>query len=860
MANDKTYDRHVNIWINGKEVKNTMADIRREYIKSNAELGKLTRGSAEYNAKAAEIKKLKAIFKEHQDNITATGGVWGKIKDMIPIASFAAAGAAVLGFGKDLFDLSKKMESEARRANIVFGDSLGYVQEQAGKVASKMGVTNKEFVAMAAATGDLLVPLGFTRQQAAEMSVTLQNLTGALDEWTGGELGAKNISEILTKAMLGENEQLKQLGIAIRLDSDEYKNLVAEKMKIPGVTKAQAQAMAELQLIQAKSIDAQNAYTQGGNELLRMQKSVSAGWQSMKEGIVDLFRQDAVGKLKEESKMVNALTMELYNQNTPNERRLAIYNQLKSVAPEIVASLDSEMRATVSTRKALDDYNKALINKIILAKNDKEIAKRNEAVANATSNRIRVENEAIKAIEAAADNNPLYADKINAILSSSTSVMEKLKELKAMNIDVSQSMMNGQVSVGYDKVLEGAIKYEEERNAELQNLFDERIDIMNRLGMQQAPPSVPAATAAPVAGTDSAPAPASTQSKAASKKSTVPLTGDNLGTAIDGTLSSMEQNLPNGKYTAPATSDLTAELEAKSQAERDQQLADLAFQDEVEQQRNEMLRTREDERLADQNKFAEEQKAIESEISNYKAGLWSGLYNLGQTLFAGQMQKLDEQYKADIAAAGDNAALKEQIEKDYQKKKAALQRKAAIAEKVAGIFSIAVDTAKGVTNAAAKVATIPLIPWIIANGAVQAAIVAAQPIPQYAVGGYTRKGTKYEPAGVVHAGEWVANAAMVASPVTGPIIKALEYSRVTRGYADGGPVNTTITAAAAAGNQATVVQAATDPQLLNMLARLNTVLARLDSNGVNMRFGWNEVDQVRTGIQKLDDIEASVSR
>jgi hypothetical protein len=57
----------------------------------------------------------------------------------------------------------------------------------------------------------------------------------------------------------------------------------------------------------------------------------------------------------------------------------------------------------------------------------------------------------------------------------------------------------------------------------------------------------------------------------------------------------------------------------------------------------------------------------------------------------------------------------------------------------------------------------------------------------FADGGYTKKGGKYEPAGIVHAGEWVANQELVNNPVTGPIIQALEEMRTgLKGYADGG--------------------------------------------------------------------------
>lgn len=840
----ETYNRQINIWINGKEVRNSITSIRKEFYAAKKELDLLTRGSEEYNKKAAEVRNIRAILDEHTASLKQSGGMWGKIKDMIPIASFASAAAALVGFGKELFDLSKTMESEARRSSIVFGDSLGYVQGEAEKVASKMGVTRKEFVAMAAATGDLLVPLGFTRQRAAEMSVELQKLTGALDEWTGGQLGAKNISEILTKAMLGENEQLKQLGIAIRLDSDEYKDLLAQKMKIPGVTKAQAQAMAELELIQAKSLDAQNAYTQGGNELMRTQKSLAAGWRSMKEGIVELFSQDAVGKLKEENKMVNALTMELYNQNTPQERRLQIYKQLQAVAPEIVATLDSEMRATIGTRKALEDYNKALINKIILAKNDKEIARRNEDVAKATAERMKIENDAMYAMQLAADQDKRFAPRINEVLAESTTAVEKLKKLKSEGIDVSQGMML--------KVLNDAISAEEESNAKLQGLFDERIKIMNRLGMSvsQAPAAAPVLPAASTTTT-------TTKNTVETNSVKNQVTTESIGAALDTAFTGLAGGAADTTYAAPQTSDLTDELAAKSQAMHDQAMADFEWEQGIEDERTKAKQERQQQYNEELKKQRDFEIQLEQEKNAYKMDLLFGAFNLGSTLIGRQMSKLDEQYKADIAAAGDNAAAKEKIEKDYQKRKSALQRKAAIVEKAASLFNIAINTAVAVSKATAEF-MFPLIPWIIASGAMQAATVIAQPVPQFAAGGFTKKGGKYEPAGVVHAGEWVASAEMVASPVTGPIIKALENSRLTRQFADGGMV--TASQEPAAKTQQAQVITATDPDLKKLIAQNTALLQKLQADGVSMRFGWREADQVRNGIKKIDDIETAVSR
>ncbi|EIP96877.1 hypothetical protein OpiT1DRAFT_01304 [Opitutaceae bacterium TAV1] len=63
----------------------------------------------------------------------------------------------------------------------------------------------------------------------------------------------------------------------------------------------------------------------------------------------------------------------------------------------------------------------------------------------------------------------------------------------------------------------------------------------------------------------------------------------------------------------------------------------------------------------------------------------------------------------------------------------------------------------------------------------------------FSIGGPTGPGEKYKPAGVVHAGEWVAPQWMVKSPRVGPMISALEHMRVTRkGFAEGGAVDTTL--------------------------------------------------------------------
>jgi hypothetical protein len=83
MANDKTYDRHINIWINGKEVKNDVASIKKEMYQLINAQSRMTIGSKEYVAAGEEIKKLKGILGDHNASIRQTQTLWGKMKDSV---------------------------------------------------------------------------------------------------------------------------------------------------------------------------------------------------------------------------------------------------------------------------------------------------------------------------------------------------------------------------------------------------------------------------------------------------------------------------------------------------------------------------------------------------------------------------------------------------------------------------------------------------------------------------------------------------------------------------------------------------------------------------------------------------------
>lgn len=106
------YTRGITIYINGKEVENSIKGIRGEMQHLINAQAKMTIGSKEYINTGQDIKKLGSIIKQHNDEIRNTSSVWDKVKSFLPIASFAALGATVFNFGKKLINATDVLQDK----------------------------------------------------------------------------------------------------------------------------------------------------------------------------------------------------------------------------------------------------------------------------------------------------------------------------------------------------------------------------------------------------------------------------------------------------------------------------------------------------------------------------------------------------------------------------------------------------------------------------------------------------------------------------------------------------------------------------------------------------------------------------
>jgi hypothetical protein len=138
-------------------------------------------------------------------------------------------------------------------------------------------------------------------------------------------------------------------------------------------------------------------------------------------------------------------------------------------------------------------------------------------------------------------------------------------------------------------------------------------------------------------------------------------------------------------------------------------------------------------------KQAEEEAEKEKELAEAKKQLaidlaieaGNAIFEFRNMGFQKELNDLEKKKELELSNKNLTEAQKAKIEAEYTKKSNEIKRKQAVNDKLQALFNIAIGTAQGIV---AALKTPALIPFIAAIGAVQAALVAAQPIPKFARG------------------------------------------------------------------------------------------------------------------------------
>lgn len=238
-----------------------------------------------------------------------------------------------------------------------------------------------------------------------------------------------------------------------------------------------------------------------------------------------------------------------------------------------------------------------------------------------------------------------------------------------------------------------------------------------------------------------------------------------------------------------------------------------------------------------------------------------------------QAKAVEKRYDKEIRYAEGNTYLTKKLEKQKEKELARLKAEQTKKSFQLQVIATIAQTAANAVQAYGAALSIPGVglamapiaaAMAVAQGAVQIALLKKQQQAAasvgYSEGGFTRKGRIDEPAGIVHAGEWVASQKLVNSPKTRPLIEMLEYAQRNNriGSISMEQVSRSVAApmfnafAPEKQSPATVVverptapEQSADPQLSATIARLNERLDRpfVTVNSVTGEFGIDQAEK-----------------
>lgn len=136
----------------------------------------------------------------------------------------------VIGLGAAAVKMASDFEETDAKFKTVFSSIQREAEATAKVFKSSFGLSSKAAKQMLGDTGDLLVGFGFTEREALNLSKQVNELAVDLASFTNFSGGAEGASLALTKALLGERESIKSLGIAIT--EADLKSFAADQGKV----------------------------------------------------------------------------------------------------------------------------------------------------------------------------------------------------------------------------------------------------------------------------------------------------------------------------------------------------------------------------------------------------------------------------------------------------------------------------------------------------------------------------------------------------------------------------------------------------------------------------------------------------
>lgn len=201
-------------------------------------------------------RRLRRVQKTSKRTSTSVVSSFGKMA--VGVGGFLLAFRGFRLVKDGLFSATKAASDffeENQKFGVVFKGVGSEADSMRDTLVKSYNFSRLEATQLLAATGDLLVSQGFTRKESLKMSFALNKLAADRASFTNLEGGALRASKILTKALIGEREGLKSIGLSVTSTTQVFKKQFKVGLKIRKGNIDQAKTLATWNIVLKQSAD-----------------------------------------------------------------------------------------------------------------------------------------------------------------------------------------------------------------------------------------------------------------------------------------------------------------------------------------------------------------------------------------------------------------------------------------------------------------------------------------------------------------------------------------------------------------------------------------------------------------------------
>ena len=210
---------------------------------------------------------------------SAIGSLDSKIAGLVTGGALIAAGYMLADFAGEAISAASDVEEAYGKFNVVFGDFADSTEADLDAIAEASKRSKYDLIEYAATLQDTFVPLGFARNEAAEMSTQLVQL--AVDLASFNNVAEADVVRDLQSALVGNTETLRKYGVVAQETQIKQEALALGLWDGTGAVDAQAKASAILSLAVKGTTDAQGDAERTADSYANTSRELDAALQDL---------------------------------------------------------------------------------------------------------------------------------------------------------------------------------------------------------------------------------------------------------------------------------------------------------------------------------------------------------------------------------------------------------------------------------------------------------------------------------------------------------------------------------------------------------------------------------------------------